>query len=216
MRLPFSGGNNIMKIKICGLTSHIEATYLNENNADYAGFVLFCPKSKRNITIDKAKEIASNLNENIKKVAVCVSPSLEEINLIDSLDFDYVHIHPFYEKDLLKKIKTPVIKAFNIRDLNEFNIYKDIDCVKGFVFDAAIPGSGKTFDLSVLSRIPKTNKTVFLAGGLSPENVSEIAGVFKPDVVDVSSGVEYNDRPGKDPLKIKTFCESVINLSKEE
>ena len=38
-----------MKIKICGLTSTKEAKYLNDNNVDFAGMVMFFPKSKRNI-----------------------------------------------------------------------------------------------------------------------------------------------------------------------
>ena len=64
-----------MKIKVCGLTTKKEAEFLNENNVDLAGMVMFFPKSKRNITPDTAREIISALNKNIKKVAVVVSPS---------------------------------------------------------------------------------------------------------------------------------------------
>ena len=46
-----------MKIKVCGLTNPKEAAYLNKNHVDFAGFVLFFPKSKRNITITQATEI---------------------------------------------------------------------------------------------------------------------------------------------------------------
>ena len=49
--------NSSTKIKICGLTSPAEARYLNENHVDFAGMVLFFPKSKRNISIEQAKDI---------------------------------------------------------------------------------------------------------------------------------------------------------------
>ena len=51
-----------MLIKICGLTKVTEADYLNANHVDFAGFVLFFPKSKRNITIEQAKEIMQALS----------------------------------------------------------------------------------------------------------------------------------------------------------
>ena len=57
-----------MKIKICGLTSTKEAEYLNENNVDFAGMVMFFSKSKRNINEEKSTEIINALDESIKKV----------------------------------------------------------------------------------------------------------------------------------------------------
>lgn len=57
-----------MIVKICGITDVEETEYLNEKNVDMAGMVLYFPKSKRNITLEKAKEIMASLNENIKKL----------------------------------------------------------------------------------------------------------------------------------------------------
>lgn len=45
------------KIKICGLTKEEEADYLNQIHADFAGMVVFFPKSKRNISLEQAKKI---------------------------------------------------------------------------------------------------------------------------------------------------------------
>ena len=58
--------NSNTKIKICGLTSPAEARYLNENHVDFAGMVLFFPKSKRNISIEQAKEIMAALDASIR------------------------------------------------------------------------------------------------------------------------------------------------------
>lgn len=197
-----------MKIKVCGLTTKKEAEFLNENKVDLAGMVMFFPKSKRNITPDTAKEIISALNKNIKKVAVVVSPSYEEIKIIESLDFDYVQIHGELSEELESKINLPILKAFNIKDMDLYERYKVSKKVVGYVFDAQEPGSGKVFDWSLVKTLPKDGKILILAGGLNPENVAKAIEYIHPDGVDVSSGVEYGDKNGKDPEKIKRFVEN--------
>ena len=93
-----------MLIKICGLTKVTEADYLNANHVDFAGFVLFFPKSKRNITIEQAKEIMAHLNATIKKVAVVVKPDLAQIQQIEAAGFDYIQIHSDIAPILLEQI----------------------------------------------------------------------------------------------------------------
>ena len=61
-----NGGNMVPEIKICGLTAVREAEYLNECSVDYAGFV-FYPPSKRYVTIEQAREIASALNSGMSR-----------------------------------------------------------------------------------------------------------------------------------------------------
>ena len=197
-----------MKIKVCGLTTKKEAKFLNENKVDLAGMVMFFPKSKRNITPDKAKEIISALDKSIKKVAVVVSPSYEEIKIIESLDFDYVQIHGELTEELESKINLPILKAFNIKDMSLYERYRTSQKVVGYVFDAQEPGSGKVFDWNLVKTLPKDDKILILAGGLNPENVEKAIEYIHPDGVDVSSGVEFSDIPGKDPEKIKRFVEN--------
>lgn len=52
--------------------------------------VLFFEKSKRNITIDNAKEIMKTLDDKIKTVAVVVSPTIDQIEEIENAGFDYI------------------------------------------------------------------------------------------------------------------------------
>ncbi len=201
-----------MKIKICGLTKVEETRYLNENHVDFAGMVLFFPKSKRNISIDKAKAIIDTLSDEIKKVAVVVSPSVEEIKQIEDAGFDYVQIHGKLSKELLEEIHIPVLKAFNIVDVGQYETYHDCKQIAGYVFDAIEPGSGKTFDWSLVKNVPRDEKLLLLAGGLNPNNVKEAIKYLKPDGVDVSSGVEYSDKLGKDKEKIDLFVANVREI----
>lgn len=100
-----------MLIKICGLTKVTEADYLNANHVDFAGFVLFFPKSKRNITIEQAKEIMQALDPSIKKTAVVVKPSIEQIRQIEAAGFDYIQIHGMIDPALFSQIRLPVLKS---------------------------------------------------------------------------------------------------------
>lgn len=197
--------NRAVLVKVCGLTDTVEADYLNKNKVDLAGFVLFFPKSKRNISIEKAEQIMAELDENIKKVAVIVSPDESEIQQINGSGFDYVQIHGEIKDRLLEQISKPVFKAFNIKDIKNIHKYQNNAKIVGYVFDAAVPGSGKVFDWSILNDIKRDAKTFILAGGLNDSNVREAVKLVNPDVVDVSSGVEYDSGSGKDPEKIKQF-----------
>ena len=197
--------NRAVLVKVCGLTDTVEADYLNKNKVDFAGFVLFFPKSKRNISIEKAEQIMAELDENIKKVAVIVSPDESEIQQINGSGFDYVQIHGEIKDRLLEQISKPVFKAFNIKDIKNIHKYQNNAKIVGYVFDAAVPGSGKVFDWSILNDIKRDAKTFILAGGLNDSNVREAVKLVNPDVDDVSSGVEYDRGSGKDPEKIKQF-----------
>ena len=118
----------------------------------------------------------------------------------------------FIEKELLECIHIPVLKAFNVKDMEQFEYYSSCPQIAGYVFDAAEPGSGKTFDWSLMERVPGDGKLLLLAGGLCPENVAQALREVKPDGVDVSSGVEYDDMPGKDPEKIMHFVREVRRI----
>lgn len=204
--------NSNTKVKICGLTSPAEARYLNENHVDFAGMVLFFPKSKRNISIEQAMEIMAALDASIKRVAVVVSPSIEQIRQIEAAGFDYVQIHgeiPETETEAEAAIAIPILKAFNVSDMDSYEKYHNDSRIAGYVFDAIEPGSGKTFDWKLVDNIPRDEKLLLLAGGLNPDNVRMAIEAVHPDGVDVSSGVENDDKAGKNPEKIHDFVAAV-------
>lgn len=204
-----------MRIKVCGLTRVEEAEYLNRNRVDFAGFVLFYPKSRRNIGLKRAKEIMEALDPLINRVAVVVSPGLPEVRQIEEAGFDYIQIHGDITEDVLANIHIPVLKAFNIRDMDQYECYRQCPQVAGYVFDAQEPGSGRTFDWRLVEKLPGDGKLFFLAGGLHVKNVRQAIGRIGPDAVDVSSGVEYEDGQGKDGNKIDEFVGAVREGGRE-
>lgn len=200
-----------MKVKICGITTEEEVKWLNQANVDYAGFVLFFEKSKRNVSLERAKELLKVLDDSITPVAVTVEPEIEQIRQIEKAGFSILQVHGKIPECVVKEIGIPVWKAFNVSDLSEFVYYDQCDKIGGFVLDAQMPGSGKTFDWTLLEGIPKTEKQVMLAGGLNPDNIGialrELQG--KIQGVDTSSGVEKENGVGKDKQKIELFVKKV-------
>lgn len=85
--------------------------------------------------------------------------------------------------------------------------------IEAYVLDGVEFGSGKTFDWSSGSvagiKALFGEKKLVLAGGLTPSNVAEGIKIFRPDIVDVSSGVEKEFGSGKDEEKIQKFISEV-------
>ena len=187
----------VPKIKICGLTSTEEASWVVEERVDYAGIVMFYPKSHRNMTVAQAKELLPILKqgkslsgEPILTVAVTVSPTPEQINEIQSAGFDRIQVHGDLPKESFDAIRIPIIRAFNGFDEGAYEKFHHCGKVEAYLFDAGTPGSGQTFDWDVLRKLSRDEKPVFLAGGLNADNIRQAIREVMPDVVDVSSGVE--------------------------
>lgn len=187
----------IPKIKICGLTSVEEAAWVVEERVDYAGIVLFYPKSHRNMTITEAKELLPIIKKGralsgdpILPVAVTVSPASEQIEEIQEAGFDRIQVHGELSKESFDAIRIPMIRAFNGFDKEAYEKFHNCEKVEAYLFDAGKPGSGQTFDWDVLRRLPRDGKPIFLAGGLNADNIAQAIREVAPDVVDVSSGVE--------------------------
>ena len=199
------------KVKICGLKNQTDIKCINTLSPDFAGFVMFFEKSHRNISPEKAQKLLSALDPNIKSVAVTVSPTEEQLEQIHTLGFDYVQIHGKISEKLLSECKTPVIRAINVNGIESIGDIENLDNVKGILFDSAVPGSGKSFDWSMLEKLPKNQKMLFLAGGLTADNVAKAVAQLRPFAVDVSSGVELADKSGKDFDLVRTFIENARN-----
>ena len=196
------------KVKICGLKNQTDIKCINTLSPDFAGFVMFFEKSHRNISVQTAQELLALLDKNIKSVAVTVSPTEEQLEQIYNLGFDYVQIHGNITDEVLKNSKTPIIRAINVSGTDSLTDLDNYKNVKGILFDSAVPGSGKSFDWSMLEKLPKTDKMLFLAGGLTADNVAAAICQVHPYAVDVSSGVELADKSGKDYQLVQEFIKN--------
>ncbi len=189
------------KVKICGLSTPEAVQTAVEAGADYIGFV-FAP-SKRQVTLEQARQLAAGIPKEVQKVGVFVSPQKEEVEeACRVVGLDLIQVHGPLDETILLEFSLQTIRAVQVekdRPLPETG-------ADYLLFDAPVAGSGQTFDWQELET-QKVTKPFFIAGGLTANNVADAIRFFHPYAVDVSSGVETNGK--KDQEKIKRFIERV-------
>lgn len=200
------------QIKLCGLKSETDINAANKLNPDYIGFV-FAHGRKRTVEIELAEELSKKLNENIKIIGVFKNNDFNEVLEIAGKGFlSMIQLHGKEDDDFIKKLKEkvnlPIMKAFGIawkEDIDNAN--KSIaDYV---LLDTPGGGTGFLFDHELLDGM---KRDFFLAGGLNPENVADIMKEHHPFAVDVSTGIETDDR--KDPKKMEAFVNIVRDVDR--
>jgi phosphoribosylanthranilate isomerase len=200
-----------MKVKICGITDEKSLYDAIEAGADAIGFVF--ANSKRKITIEKAINLSYHVPPHILKIGVFVNETEENIKKIfTKVSLDFIQLHGDETPQFCKSIKLPVIKAFSINNMEDVDKASRYE-VPYYLFDGAKGayhgGNGETFDWNLLEVMNFPKEKIILAGGLTPKNVEEAIKVVSPLMVDVSSGVETNEKKDKD--KVTEF----IKLAKQ-
>ncbi len=200
------------KVKICGLKCENDIDYVNELMPDYVGFVF--AKSKRQVDKFKAKQLIEKLDKKIKKVGVFLNRPLSELNEIaEFCELDIVQLHGDEPAEYCNQVNHNVWKAFRIKTAEDMKHIHQYD-IKGCLLDTyvkdAYGGTGEVFNWDVASHISKEN-FVILAGGLKEDNIEKAIQTVRPQVVDVSSGVETDGY--KDFEKMKRFIERVRKLN---
>lgn len=210
-------------VKICGLSGRREALHARDAGASYLGVVLV-PESPRGITAEAARAVVKEAL--IPVVAVLVNPSVTEASRAAEIaGASVIQLHGEEPPETVARIRTEgpwkVWKALRVRDAGdvESGLRRYGEIVDGILLDGWHPerrgGAGVPFSWEeveeIRGRFPR--EILFVAaGGLEPGNVAEAVRRLRPDVVDVSSGVE--SRPGvKDPAAVEAF---IRNATREE
>ena len=203
-----------VKVKICGITNIDDARHAARSGADELGFN-FYEKSPRYIDPKVAAELIRQLPENVVKVGLFVnSPAKQVAEIAASVGLDVIQLHgdeeAAYLTELAELTDRSIMKAIRFRPEMEPAEWAELD-VHAILLDSyseGYGGSGKTIDWHLLRRsVERFPATIYLAGGLDPDNVAEAIRIVKPYAVDVASGVE--SAPGrKDPEKVAAFIKA--------
>jgi indole-3-glycerol phosphate synthase/phosphoribosylanthranilate isomerase len=200
-------------VKICGITRPADAETAATLGADALGFVM--AESKRRAAPGLLRELRGL---DILKVAVVVTerhdgllrldPQLEAL-LAEGL-VDAVQFHGDEQPAECASLAFPYYKAVRVRD------EADVEAMAGYLCprvlaDAWSPhasgGTGQKIP-AVLARKAREAGPLWLAGGLSPENVGSIVREFCPELIDASSRLE--DSSGyKDRAKLENFFKEI-------
>lgn len=186
-------------VKICGIRTIRAAEVAIELGADFLGFN-FVPSSKRYIDPKEAEKIIEKIEiSGVELVGVFQNETEEKVNDIGmKLGLDYAQLHGTEDNEYISKINLPVIKSITLND--------NPDLIKAEYFLLDREGrAGEIVDLEKAAEMAKKFQ-IFFAGGLTPENVSEIVAKVQPFAVDVAGGIETDGV--QDLEKIKLFIEN--------
>jgi phosphoribosylanthranilate isomerase len=208
----------MVKVKVCGITNSADARAAVEAGADALGFNFYA-RSPRYINPREARRIVSELPPSVLCVGVFVNEdgAATVARMAEAAGMSAVQLHgdesPEYcaalgEHEVIKALRAG--KDFAPEDAARYP-------ARSILLDAynahARGGTGETFDWTLARRTRDVVGRLYLAGGLTPENVAGAIAVVAPYAVDVCSGVEL--APGrKDAARVRAFIAAVRACAK--
>jgi phosphoribosylanthranilate isomerase len=199
------------RVKICGITNLADALAAVAAGADVLG-LNFYVGSPRRVSMKTAAEIANQLPPFVMRAGVFVNADEDLITrAIGECGLSLLQFHGDEPPEFCAQFGLMSMKAFRLRDAESLEQMPKFS-TDAYLLDAWSPaargGTGEKFNWELAKEAQKFGKPVFLAGGLTPENVAEAVRKVRPFGVDVASGVESS--PGKkDHAKIRDFIAAV-------
>jgi phosphoribosylanthranilate isomerase len=205
------------KVKVCGIMRPQDASRAAEAGASYLGVVF--AGGPRTVTQQQAREVVA-AGSGVPVLGVFADQTLEEIlQMRDRAGLSGAQLHGSSiarDAERLQAEGLIVWRVVRIAVPEDLGILRE--AVRGsdaVLVEPQVPGSlggaGIPLDLALAreARARVGEHPMVLAGGLTPETVVRALALVRPDVVDVSSGVERG--PGvKDHIKILRFLEAVV------
>ncbi|MGH7971329.1 MAG: phosphoribosylanthranilate isomerase [Limisphaerales bacterium] len=197
-------------VKICGLTNAADALAAANAGADALGFV-FYESSPRHVSMERAGEIVRRLPAPVVKVGVFVNaPEEFVLRAISECGLNLLQFHGDEPPEYCSQFGIMSMKAFRIRDaasLEAVALYPTDAWLLDAYSAEVVGGTGATFNWELARTVQGRGRPIFLAGGLTAENVATAIQQVQPYGVDVSSGVETS--PGKkDHQKVEAFIQA--------
>ncbi len=211
------------RVKICCISSVDEANLAIRMGADAVGLVGQMPSGPGPIPDKKIAEIAqqvppgvscflltsettaSGVAEHLLRTGVATVQLVQHLSIAETMALDRV---------LLSTRRVQVIHMEGPEALDLIDKYEPY--VHAFLLDSGRPnaetqelgGTGRTHDWELSRKfVEKSKKPVFLAGGLTPENIREAILTVRPYGVDVCSGLRTNGH--LDPKKLADFMSEI-------
>jgi phosphoribosylanthranilate isomerase len=203
-----------VKVKICGITNVRDARVAVAAGADFLG-LNFYKGSPRYVTPADARRIVKAAPRDTAWVGVFVNEKPARVlEIAREVGLSEVQLHGDEAADVVAELRraVPVMKAIRVQGAVGAATLKRFAGANALLLDgfdkSARGGTGKTFDWKIARRVG-AKRRIFVAGGLSAENVAEAIRVARPYAVDVCSGVESGSPRKKDAKKISALMAAV-------
>lgn len=193
-------------VKICGLTRPEDVDAAVDAGVHFVGFNLW-RGSKRTVRPHAAAALVQRLPATVIPVGVFVHGEPEDLVCAQVARVAWVQITSTPRGWTSGRIARPVIRGIAA---DHRLVPDDLSGADWFILDtpqAGHGGGGAAFDWSLADGVAGHDR-LFVAGGLTPDNVGEVVRRLRPYAVDVASGVE--SAPGKkDHGKMRAFVAAV-------
>lgn len=206
-------------VKVCGMTRREDVDACCKAGVDMLGFI-FHPASPRNV----APEFPFSLGRlPVKKVGVFVKQTADEVlSILAAGGLDGAQLHGNQDEAFCERIagaigRENVLRVFwpekhASRAELEAELARFAPTCGLFLLDAGTSGGGhgRSMDFTRLANLAAPRPWL-IAGGLTPDNVSEALTVARPDGLDLNSGLE--SAPGmKDHAKLAAAISKIAAL----
>jgi len=203
-------------VKFCGMTRHEDARFAATLGARYVGVIL--TESPRRLDADAARAVFATLPVSVRRVGVFgVEPVDDIVDTAERIGLDVVQLHGEPDADEVARVQDRFEgEVWWVARVTDDRVptatFEQARIADAIVLDARVDGklggTGVTLAWDRLRedvrRLRAARAPVILAGGLNPDNVARAVSTLRPDVVDVSSGVE--SAPGiKDHQRMRQF-----------
>jgi phosphoribosylanthranilate isomerase len=188
-----------MKIKLCGVRTVSDALLCANEGADEIG-VVFASKSRRCVTPAEAKAIRDALPPRVPLVGVFLDAELAEVlRVAEQVGLQAAQLHGAWPAG---PSTLPLYAALQVLSEDSFQPRPGAARI---LLDGPDAGSGRSFAWRLAAKLRANQaREVFIAGGLTPENVAQAIAEANPSGVDVASGIEGPDGY-KDPARVRAF-----------
>lgn len=207
----------LAKIKFCGIMQTRDAACAAQSGAAYLGVVF--AGGPRAVTEDGARQVvAAAAGVPVLGVFADQSP-YEILRIAEVCSLSGAQLHGSYSRADAARLRAQGLEVWRVVRLARLADLDTLD-ISEIGYDAVLVepraphargGTGCSLDLSVACEVRRRleGRRMVLAGGLRPDNVGKALEQVRPDIVDVSSGVER--MPGvKDPHLVTRFAEAVF------
>jgi phosphoribosylanthranilate isomerase len=204
------------RVKVCGITTEPDRDAAVEAGADALGFVVDVPvETDRELAPARAAELIDGVPPFVTAVLVTMPDAAERaLELLDATGADAVQLHNDLPVDEVAAVRgassVPVVKAI---DADPAAAERYAPVANALLVDsrtnAGAGGTGRQSDWDRAATVREAvDRPLVLAGGLTPENVSDAIDAVGPYAVDVSSGVERAEGR-KDHDAVRAFVAAV-------
>ena len=203
-------------VKICGITNLDDALAAVDAGADALGFNFYL-RSPRYITPETARLIIDRLPAEVLTVGVFVNEAVDAVERTASVaGISALQLHGTESPEYCKQLEGRyLIKVFATSGEFKPETVFDYD-VQAIMLDAfdekTFGGTGRPGNWSIARQTRDLFPKLFLAGGLSAENVGEAIDQVNPYAVDACSLIER--APGlKDHARMRDFVAAVRKVT---